>query len=139
MKSQFYTLKGYKLKNHNIITEAMEDYIEMIYRKTINNKYITIKDLANDLNVRPSSVSKMANKLKELNLINYEKYSNISLTNEGVNLGKYLLYRHNTLNKFFKLLNKKSYNLEQVEKIEHYIDYETIINIEKLIKILWYN
>lgn len=136
MKSKFYTLKGYKLKNHSIITEAMEDYIEMIYRKTMNNKFISIKDLASHLNVRPSSVSKMANKLKELNFINYERYGSISLTNEGFNLGKYLLYRHNTLNKFFKLLNKKSYTLEQVEKIEHYIDYETITNIEKLIKIL---
>ena len=40
----------------------MEDYIEMIYRKTINNNEITIKELAECLNVKPSSVSKMANK-----------------------------------------------------------------------------
>lgn len=134
IKSEFYTLKGYKLKNSNNITESMEDYIEMIYRKTLNNGNISIKDLSNYLNVKPSSASKMANRLKELNLINFEKYGQISLNEDGKNIGKYLLYRHNVLNNFFKLLNKEKYSLEQVEKIEHFIDYDTIRNIEKLIK-----
>ena len=31
-KSEFYTLTGYKLKNHYLLTESMEDYLEMIYR-----------------------------------------------------------------------------------------------------------
>lgn len=134
IKSEFYTLKGYKLKNSNNITESMEDYIEMIYRNTLNNENISVKDLANYLNVKPSSASKMANRLKELNLINFEKYGQISLNEEGKSIGKYLLYRHNVLNNFFKLLNKNKYSLEQVEKIEHFIDYDTIRNIEKLIK-----
>ena len=134
MKSEFYTLKGYKLKDSNNITEAMEDYIEMIYRKTINNEQISIKELSNYLNVKPSSASKMALRLKNLDLINFEKYGQISLKEDGKYLGKYLLHRHNTLNKFFKLLNKDKYQLEQVEKIEHFIDYETIRNIEKFIE-----
>jgi len=111
----------------------MEDYIEMIYRKTDNNKEITIKHLSESLNVKPSSVSKMANKLKLLDFINFEKYGQITLTEKGVYLGRYLLYRHNILKKFFTKLNKERYKLEQVEKIEHFIDYETISNIEKLL------
>ena len=78
VKSNFYTLKGYKLKEKNNITEAMEDYIEMIYRKTRKNKYTTIKELANFLNVKPSSVSKMANRLKCLGMIEFEKYGKIN-------------------------------------------------------------
>jgi len=132
--SEFYTLKGYKIKSGNNITEAMEDYIEMIYRKTVDSSSISVKDLSNYLNVRPSSASKMANRLKELNLINFEKYGLISLTDDGKYIGKYLLYRHEVLTKFFKLLNKEDYKLEQVEKIEHFIDYETIRNIEKFIE-----
>jgi len=106
----------------------------MIYRNTLNNENISIKDLSNYLNVKPSSASKMANRLKDLNLIDFEKYGQISLNEDGKNIGKYLLYRHNVLNNFFKLLNKNKYNLEQVEKIEHFIDYDTVRNIEKLIK-----
>lgn len=111
----------------------MEDYIEMICRKTSDNNKITIKELAECLNVKPSSVSKMANRLKILGFIDFEKYGQISLTDDGKYLGKYLLYRHNVLNKFFMKLNKENYKLEQVEKIEHFIDYDTIVNIESLI------
>lgn len=132
MKSQYYTLKGYKLKENNKITEAMEDYIEMIYLK--NKKNITVKEIANYLNVKASSVSKMANRLKKLNLIEFEKYGKINLTTNGILLGKYLLWRHNVLKKFFKYLNKNKYRLKQVEKIEHFVDYTTLINIQQLTK-----
>lgn len=71
----------------------------------------------------------MANRLK---LLNFEKYGQISLTDDEKYLGKYLLYRHNVLNEFFIKLNKENYKLEQVEKIEDFIDYDTIVNIERI-------
>lgn len=127
---EFYTLKGYKLRENECVTYAMEDYLEMIYRF----KNITVKTLSEKLNVRPSSVSKMIIKLKELNLINYEKYGKIILTNKGEKLGEYLLYRHKTLQEFLKYINKDDYKLEQVEKIEHFVDKITIKNIREFIK-----
>lgn len=131
-KSNFYTLNGYKIKNKVLITESMEDYLEMIYRNKNKDK-IHIKEIAQKLNVKPSSASKMMNKLKEYSLVNFEKYGLITLTEEGENIGKYLLWRHNVLVKFFKFLNKKNYSLEQVEKIEHFIDYQTLKNMETFI------
>lgn len=110
----------------------MEDYIEMIYRQ--KKEYITIKEISEYLNVKASSASKMANRLKKLELINFEKYGKISLTNNGIKLGKYLLLRHNIIKNFFKKLNKNDYSLKQVEKIEHFIDYITLENINKLLK-----
>lgn len=132
-KSEFYTLKGYRIKNKNKLTESMEDYLEMIYRNK-NKGEIHIKDIAIKLNVKPSSVSKMINKLKEYGFVNFEKYGKVTLTKEGIDMGKYLLWRHNVLVKFFKKLNKKNYLLEQVEKIEHFIDFETLKNMEKFIR-----
>lgn len=134
IKSEFYTLTGYKLNEKKNVTEAMEDYLEMIYRKTMKKESITVKELATYLNVRPSSVSKMVLRLKELNFISFEKYGTIKLKPDGIRLGKYLLWRHNVLKKFFKFLNKENYSLKQVEKIEHFIDYDTLKNIENLIK-----
>lgn len=128
-KSEFYTLNGYRNKNKNKLTESMEDYLEMIYR---NKDNIHVKDIAIKLNVKPSSVSKMISKLKKYNLVDSLKYGSITLTSEGEEIGAYLLWRHNTLVEFFKKINKKNYLLEQVEKIEHFIDYDTLINLEKL-------
>lgn len=132
-EEKYYTLTGYKRKNNFIITEAMEDYIEMIYRNTIEKEEISVKELSLLLNVRPSSVSKMANKLNELNIINFKKYGHISLTNKGKKLGKFYLDRHNILTSFFKYLNKDDFKLEQVEKLEHFVDEITVYNIKKTI------
>lgn len=133
MKENFYTLKGYKIKNNQRITEAMEDYIEMIYRES-KNKPITVKHLSEKLNVKPSSTSKMINRLKDLNIVNFEKYSTITLTKKGIKKGKYLMWRHKTLEHFLKKINKGNYKLEQIEKIEHYVDYITLKNIKNITK-----
>lgn len=126
-KSEFYTLTGYKLKNHYLLTESMEDYLEMIYRNGAN---ITVKKLSTLLNVRPSSVSKMATKLKSLGYISFETYGNISLTENGNKIGKYLLWRHSVLENLLKYINKNEFCLEQVERIEHFVDDVTLGNIE---------
>lgn len=127
---EYYTLKGYKIRENKNITEAMEDYIEMIYRFDIK----TVKELSEKLNVRPSSVSKMIDRLKINKLVENEKYGNIKLTEEGKSLGKYFLYRHKVLSEFLKIINKNDYDLKQVEKIEHFVDEITIKNINNFIK-----
>lgn len=109
----------------------MEDYIEMIYRT--NKENIKITQLATLLNINASSVSKMVEKLKDLNLVEKEKYSQIKLTEEGKSLGQYLLKRHNLLYKFFNKINNKD-NLHLVEQIEHFFDKQTIESIEKFLK-----
>ena len=128
---EYYTLKGYKIRENKNITEAMEDYIEMIYRFGIK----TVKELSEKLNVRPSSVSKMLDRLKINKLVENEKYGNIKLTKEGIKLGKYFLYRHKVLSEFLKIINKNDYDLKQVEKIEHFVDEITIKNITNIFNI----
>ena len=130
-KSEFYTLTGYKLKNHYLLTEAMEDYLEMIYRNGTN---ITVKKLSTLLNVKPSSVSKMAVKLKSLGYISFKTYGNIFLTENGNRIGKYLLWRHSVLENLLKYINKNEFCLEQVERIEHFVDDITLNNIGKFLK-----
>lgn len=129
-KSEFYTLTGYKLKNHYMLTESMEDYLEMIYR---NRETITVKKLSSLLNVRPSSVSKMATKLKTLGYINFESYGDISLTENGIKIGEYLLWRHSILESLLKYINKDEFCLEQVERIEHFVDDVTLKNISSFL------
>ncbi len=129
---EYYTLEGYKLRENKNITEAMEDYIEMIYK---NKSCITVKDLSIKLNVKPSSVSKMIDRLELHKLVQNKKYGEIKLTDEGEKLGKYFLYRHKVLSNFLKVINKDDYDLKQVEKIEHFVDEVTIKNIDDFFKI----
>lgn len=129
---EFRTLKGYHIKNNRLITEAMEDYLEMICRYSQKDGYARISHLAEQLNVKPSSTSKMAANLKELGLVDYEKYGVITVTEKGWELGNYLLYRHRVLHEFLCLLNGTTDELEQVEQIEHFFEEGTIRNLERL-------
>ena len=127
----FYTLKGYSLLEHTQITSSMEDYLEMICRIHRDGQPIRIKELAECLHVKPSSASKMVGNLRKQGLVCFEKYGTVSLTDEGLELGEYLLFRHEVLRRFFCYINQNSNELEQVEKVEHFIEPKTVNNIEK--------
>lgn len=129
--NNFYTLKGYSLLDHSKITSSMEDYLEMIYRLQSEAQPVRIKELARCLHVKPSSASKMTGNLKKQGLVAFEKYGTVTLTEEGLNLGKYLLFRHKVLHRFFCYINQNTDELEQVEKVEHFIDPRTVHNIQK--------
>lgn len=129
--SNFYTLKGYDRQNSSKISVTMEDYLEMIYRCAREDNFVRVNRLASMLNVTPPSSSKMAAKLKEQDLIDFEPYGIIRLTAKGAELGAYLLRRHEILNRFFCIINRTDGELALVEKIEHFIDRRTIENIEK--------
>ncbi len=129
MNNDFYTLTTY-IHNKNTITYPMEDYLEMITRK--QKEKITITSLSTYLNIKKSSCSKMISKLKNLDLLNVYN-GNITLTEKGLEIGTYLYHRHQVLETFLKELNGENFKLEQVEKLEHFIDHITLKNIEKRI------
>ncbi|AOR23590.1 metal-dependent transcriptional regulator [Clostridium taeniosporum] len=134
MKKDFHTVRGYENINstRKLLTPAMEDYLEMVYRCSIEDKIVRLNKIAQMLNVRDSSASKMMKKLGNLALINYEKYGVIELTENGVNLGKYLLYRHTVIEEFLKHLGGQDEVLIETELIEHVISSETVENINML-------
>lgn len=125
----YYTLKGYSLLENITITAAMEDYLEMICRLEAQSQPLRINYVADLLHVRPSSASRMINNLKAQQLVEFEKYGLIVLTKKGRSLGEYFLFRHETLHRFFCFLNHSDNELEQVEKVEHFIDKRTLFHI----------
>lgn len=134
MDDGFHTVRGYELQrqNKNMLTPALEDYLEMIYRNSLSENYIRINILAQLLNVKDSSASKMVKKLGDLGLVNYEKYGIVTLTDKGKKLGQELLNRHNTIEKFLLFIGCNEDALIQTELIEHIITDETVKKIKVL-------
>ena len=62
-KDDYYTFNEY-MKNNNL-TPSEEDYIEMIYRLSLEKENVKVKDIAHELNIKPPSVTKMIKKLGE--------------------------------------------------------------------------
>ena len=133
---QFHTVRGYQLlkQNEGLLTPAMEDYLEMIYRNSLEEGYIRVNTLAELLNVKASSTTKMVQKLARLELLDYQKYGIIQLTEKGRHIGEFLLNRHNIIASFLKYLGIKDGILTETELIEHNISVETLTNIDLLNK-----
>lgn len=116
-----------------LLTESMEDYLEMFFRIVSKQGYIRPVDLSNAINVKPSSVTRMIQKLDEAGFIKYEKYRNIALTEKGLIYGRFLVWRDEKLKEFFRLSKENVKVEEQVEGVEHYITPATMRFIRKLI------
>lgn len=129
---KFYTVRGYQLleQNKKLLTPAMEDYLEMIYRNSLVEGYMRINILSELLNVQAPSATKMVQKLSKLGLLDYKKYGIIFLTENGREIGKFLLHRHNIIETFLKNLGVKESLLIETELIEHSISANTLNRIK---------
>src|SRR5690554_6397357 len=105
-REKYRTVRGYELQKRDkkLLTNSMEDNIEMIYRHAIKDGYIRMNELAQHLNVQVSSATKMVQKLASLGLVDYKKYGILHLTDQGKEIGNFLFKRHNTFLKFLGLL-----------------------------------
>lgn len=133
--SAFRTVRGYQLNNQKEgqLTPAMEDYLEMAYRLCLEDQYARVGKLSKLLHVKPSSASKMILKLVQLGYLAYDRYDSILLTKRGRETGAYLLARHDTLEKFLKLIGNAN-SLREVELIEHSLSAFTISQIKTLLE-----
>ena len=87
----------------------MEDYLEKIYMAIEQKGYVRSIDIATSLDVLPSSVTKMMQKLDEADLGIYEKYRGFTLTGKGKKLAKKLVERHQMLEDFFKMIGAQGH------------------------------
>lgn len=132
MKEEFYTLKGYKIKNEEVLSSSMEDYIEMIYRLSEKSDEVRVNDLSLALNVQPPSTTKMIRRLAKENYVLYERYGSVKLTEKGRDIGCKLLKRHKIIFEFLQLIGVKDNILEQTEIIEHAVNDEVLTRVKGL-------
>src|SRR5690625_1097240 len=112
----------------------MEDYIEQIYNLINTKGYARVTDIAEALDVHPSSVTKMVQKLDKDNFVDYEKYRGFILTKKGNKIGKRLVFRHELLEEFLAIIGVDEENIyEDVEGIEHHLSWNSIDRIGDLV------
>jgi Mn-dependent DtxR family transcriptional regulator len=116
-------------------TPSMEDYLERIYKLIDEKGYARVSDIAEGLEVHPSSVTKMIQKLDKDEYLIYEKYRGLVLTTKGKKVGKRLVDRHQLLEEFLGLIGvQQEYIYNDVEGIEHHLSWDSITRIETLVE-----
>jgi DtxR family transcriptional regulator, Mn-dependent transcriptional regulator len=117
------------------LTPNMEDYMEAIVMLSESNRVVRVKDIARKLDIKMPSVSAALAKLKEMDLIDYEKYGYIELTEKGYEIAGRVLKRHTFLTDFFTSVLQIDGSVadEEACKVEHALAPQTCSRIHRLL------
>ena len=126
-----------KTDSNITITSTVEDYLESILFLSENKGYAQVTEIAKSIGISKASVTEMIIKLKSNNLVNYEKYSTITLTDEGSIIALDVKERHEMLRKFLKLIgvNEEDANHDCCI-MEHDLSKETVEKLKLFTKFL---
>ena len=118
-----------------MISKSLEHYLKTMYILKKQNGNIRVTDVAKKMNCTKPSVNKAIHNLKDNNLLNYESYGAIELTEEGENLAKKILEAYDIVYLFLKeVLGLDSEKAEvEAEKIKLAITDETINKLAKYV------
>ena len=105
------------------LSESLQDYLEAVTLLVQRHGVARMKEIAGLVGVGKSSVTAGVQTLAERGLVHYEPYQYVTMTEEGVRLGRVLLRRHRVLKQF--LMDVLGVPDEQAEaigcKMEHVI------------------
>ncbi len=98
----------------------MEEYLETIYRVELDAGVARTGEIAAHLGVAPPSVTDMIQKLEKAELVEYEPYKGVVLTEAGRAIAKKQLDRHRVMQAF----------LQEVCGMEHMEAHEAACEME---------
>ena len=111
------------------MTTSEENYIKVIYHLSLIAKSeISTNAIAEKMATKASSVTDMLKKLAEKELVSYQKYQGVSLTENGLLTAKNIVRRHRLWEVF--LVDKLNFAWDDVHEIAEELEH---INSEKLI------
>ncbi|MFX0043836.1 MAG: metal-dependent transcriptional regulator [Candidatus Hodarchaeota archaeon] len=117
------------------IPESYQRYLDEIY--TISHKkrggWVSNKELAESLNVKPASVTGMLEKLQRADLILWKPRKAIRLTEKGKRIAIQLNETHELLYTFFEKVLKID-DMDLVEKISCEIEHHISIDVKNSLK-----
>ena len=74
-----------------MLSKSLEEYVKEMYVLKMNKGEIRVTDIANSLQVSKASVNKAIKQLDAENIVEYETYGEIKLTQEGEKIAKKIL------------------------------------------------
>lgn len=82
------------MSEQRLLSDAVEEYLEAIHRFSQTPAGVSTTGLAQELGIKPASVTGMLKRLAELGLIRYRRYGEIALTAEGERRAHEVIRRH---------------------------------------------
>ncbi len=103
------------------LTRSVEDYLKVIYRLTSAGTPAATRDIADELEISPPSVSGMIKRLSEQGLLAHVPYRGVELTEDGRTAALRMIRRHRLIESY--LVARLGYTWDTVhdeaERLEH--------------------
>ena len=110
------------------LTPTLEDYLRTIYHIERKQKVARPRDISRSQHVASSTVTAALQSLADKEMINYEPYELITLTDKGRRRARQLVVRHNVLQNFLQdILGLEGDKAETTTcNMEHAVDREAL-------------
>ena len=110
-------------KEKQPVTPVVEDYLKTIYRMAQEHRLVKTSSLAEQLGVKPSSVTAMLKTLSDLKLVEYEPYYGVRLTAAGEQVALEVVRHHRLIELY--LVEALGFSWDEVheeaEVLEHVV------------------
>jgi DtxR family Mn-dependent transcriptional regulator len=117
------------------LTVTEENYLKTIFKHGGKESPVSTTVLAQELNTSPASVTDMAKKMSEKELIVHQPYRGVSLTDQGESLALRVVRKHRLWEVF--LVEKLEFSWDEVhdtaEELEHIHSPELINKLDKFL------
>lgn len=116
-----------------ILTLTEENYLKSIYNLQHRNVSgeVSVNEIAERMRTKPATVTDMLRKLSEKELIHYEKYKKIQLSETGIRQALQILRKHRLWESF--LHDKLKFSWDEVHEVAEQLEH---IHSQKLIESL---
>ena len=116
-------------------SQSVEDYLKNIFDIHRNQGKVTTTALAERLNVSPASVTGMLKKLADSNLVTYEPYQGVNLTESGRKIALEVIRHHRLVELYLAEALGVPWDAvhEEAEKWEHVLSEQLEERMDKLL------
>lgn len=113
-------------------SSAEQDYLEAIEGLIETKGYAKVIEIAERLNLKGSSVTRMIQKLARNGFLKYEKYRGITMTEAGRKTALEMKHRHKLLRNFLIEIGVDAKTADDdAEGMEHCVSRKTLARLEK--------
>lgn len=120
------------------LSSNMEDYLETIFSLQAAASVVRVKDIAEVLKVKRSSVTAALSTLSRSRLVVHEKYGHVELTDQGHRIARDIKKKHDLLVRFLTHVLEVDQSIAAVDacKIEHEMSAETFKRLSHFIEFI---
>lgn len=104
-----------------MMTLTEENYLKALFHLSVENPEVSVLDLSKRLDIKMPTVNSMVKKLASKELVTYEKYKPLRLTEEGRRSAGLIIRKHRLVEMF--LVEKMGFGWDEVHEVAEQLEH----------------